>query len=75
MVYTKVVEVAWDDRWILAKRQQLRMDNVFDFWILDTKEKKLYGPINETSFAAKRKDLNVSAGLELKDVYSYKHSQ
>ena len=51
------------------------MDNVFDFWILDTKEKKLYDPINETSFAAKRKDLNVSAGLELKDVYSYKHSQ
>lgn len=72
MVHTKVVQVAWNDRWILAKRQQLRVENVFDFWILDTKERELYGPLDELSFGSKRNELGLPDALKLKDVYAYK---
>jgi hypothetical protein len=72
VIRTKVVEVAWDKKFILAERQQLRGDNRIDFWILDTEPRKLYGPFDEPSFLSMRKELGVPESLVLKDVYSYK---
>jgi hypothetical protein len=86
IIAPKVVEVAWSDRFILAKRQALKarggfpgddlqvpVDGKFDFWILDTAAPKVYGPFDEPAFRARRAELGVPTGLRLKDVYADPH--
>ena len=75
----KVVEVAWDKRFILAKRQELAVQETlegrqeapvkgqYDYWVLDTLEPKVYGPFDEAEFAAQRKALGVPVGLLLEE--------
>jgi hypothetical protein len=85
IIRAKVVEVAWNDRFILAKRQGLKFrgsfpgdkyelpdPDKFDFWILDTQGPKLFGPFDESEFANKRNEMKISESLILKDVYSYR---
>lgn len=72
----KVIEVAWDTRFILAKRQEVKKDHEpvpdqFDFWILDTKKPVVYGPLKKDDFDKKRKKLGIPDSLVLKDIYEY----
>ena len=74
---SKVVEVAFDDRFILAKRQHLKprpnsaygepVAGEFDFWILDTGDPKAYGPFDEAEFGVKRQELGISDQIQLRD--------
>ena len=82
----KVIEIAWDKHFILAKRQGLQRrspenpndtymepdDSVFDYWILDVSLPKVYGPLTREEFENKRMELFVSNELVLKDIYQYK---
>lgn len=81
---SKVVEVAWDDRFILAKRQHLKrrgmspsdgyeepVDGKFDYWILDTRRPTGYGPFDEAEFGNQRKELGISELLPMRDVSSF----
>ena len=45
---------------------------VFDYWILDTRTPKVYGPLTVEQFTAKITELNVPSSLRLKDVYSFR---
>jgi hypothetical protein len=74
MIPTKVVEIAWDNRFILAKREAIERlnQNTFDYWILDTSLPKVFGPFDESTFQFKRADLAVPEKLILKDVYSFR---
>jgi hypothetical protein len=77
---SKVVEVAFDDRFILAKRQHLKrrpnggseepVANEFDFWILDTGSPKAYGPFDEAEFGVKSKEFGISDQIQLRDANS-----
>jgi hypothetical protein len=67
---TKVVEVAWDNRFIHAKREA--RNSQLDYWILDTSVPKILGPFDEATFLKKRSELSIPDKLVLKDVYSFR---
>jgi hypothetical protein len=83
MVPAKVVEVAFDDRFILAKRYRLKPDpkirnyeipdeTTAEYYILDTFISKMYVCSNLDEFNKLRETLKVPATLKLKDITSYK---
>ena len=72
VIPTKVVEVAWDERFVIAKQQIVRLGEKYQFWILDTTVPKIFGPFEESAFKEKRNELGISESLVLKDVYPYK---
>jgi hypothetical protein len=78
----KVVEIAWDNAFILAKQQALRprspnggyelpVPGQFSYWIVDLKGPLAFGPLTEEEFRRKRAELGISQRLELKNVGSY----
>ena len=70
-----VVECNTDGRFIIAKRQGLKVrdpdPDVFDYWVLDSASDKLYGPFSAKEFTAKRAELGVAKDLTLRDVESF----
>jgi hypothetical protein len=85
-VSAKVVEIAWNERFILAKRQELKprgrfqgdvllvpVTGKFDFWIIDTVQTNRYGPLSEKEFGEKVQSLG-QTGLKLKDISRAKKS-
>ena len=86
IIPTKVIECNTDGRFVIAKRQGLKRRSpnnpndtyeepdplVFDYWILDTRTPKVYGPLTVEQFTAKITELNVPSSLRLKDVYSFR---
>jgi hypothetical protein len=82
MIPTMVIECNHDNRFIIAKRQGLRgkgIDaepdpSVFDYWILDTKDPEVHGPLSLKEYSKKREQLRVPSDLALKDVYSFRPS-
>lgn len=80
LIPTKVVQVGWDDRYILAKQIGLKTDprssngnqipdesNV-KFWIMEMKTKKVIGPLDEKEFLNKKIELSISNELVLQDI-------
>jgi len=85
IIPAKVTEIAWDNQYILAKRQGLKKASndpqisylepdrsVEDYWILDTSIPQVYGPMPTEEFKRKRLELNISDNLILQPVYKYK---
>lgn len=84
----KVVEVAHDERFIAAKQNHLERrspnnpkdtylrpsEGVYNYWILDTNIPKAYGPLRKSEFDDKRKELDVSESVVLREIRSYKPS-
>ena len=79
MVPAKVVEVAFDDRFILAKRYRLKPDpkirnyeipdkTTAEYYILDALISKIYVCSNLDEFNKRRETLKVPATLKLKDI-------
>jgi hypothetical protein len=81
VVPAKIVEVAWDESFILAKQQLLKdrgdgyeypIPNRYDYWILDVKGRSVLGAFTEEEFKAKRTKLGVDQNLVLKSVEDYR---
>ena len=72
VIPTKVIELAWDARFVIAKQQIVRLGDKYQFWILDTTIPKVWGPFEESAFNGKKKELGIPDSLELKDVNQYK---
>jgi hypothetical protein len=74
-VPAKVIEVAWDERFVLAKQQHMKDGKpvwwTYSYWILDVTKPGCFGPFTAEEFAARRAELGVSDGLELKPVTSF----
>jgi hypothetical protein len=82
---TKVVEIAHDQKFILAKQQHLRqrtpgsatdtyeepVPGEFSYWIVNVARPTIYGPLDEKQFMTKRLELKVNPSLSLHDVYDY----
>lgn len=76
----KVTEVAWDDKYIVAKQLGLKKDpnstngyvipNVDDvhFWIVAYQTGEVFGPLEEESFSEKKRQLNISEDVVLKKI-------
>ncbi len=70
-----VTGIAWDSDFILASRENRESSGASespDYWVIDVKSEKVYGPLSESEFAEKRKTLRVSEKLKLKDPDTYK---
>jgi PBP1b-binding outer membrane lipoprotein LpoB len=78
----KVVKIAWNDRFVIAKQQVIKEPkksengigkptNAFNYWILDTKIRQRYGPFNKKTFDKKLKEFGIPNSLKLQDVESY----
>jgi hypothetical protein len=84
-----VVECATDGRFIIAKRNGMkrrspndpkdtfedRDPEVVDFWILDTQQPHVDGPLTEAEFMKLRRSLGISESVVLRDVYEYRHPE
>jgi len=82
IIPTKVIEIAWDDKFILAKQVPLLTnkdtsdskkygtpnETVINYWILDTSVPKVYGPFNSKDFEENKQALGVPSDLILQDV-------
>lgn len=75
-----VVELAYDQRFILVKQQHLSSNEAGDvdldpiprkysYWIVNVTQHTCHGPFDENQFAAKRLELKVDPSLTLRDVY------
>jgi hypothetical protein len=83
---SKVIECVVHQHLTLAKRQglQRRSPNnpkdtymepdpaAFDYWILDTKQPKVFGPMSLAEFNIKREKLEIPASVKLRDVDSFR---
>ena len=45
---------------------------IIDFWIIDTKASKRFGPLTSEGFRETREEIGVPSDLLLKDVYSFR---
>jgi hypothetical protein len=84
-----VIECATDGRFIIAKRHGMKRRSpgdpndtseiedpgVEDFWVLDTKEPHVYGPLTEVEFVARRHALGIAESVVLRDVYEFQPPQ
>lgn len=79
----KLVEVAWDDRYVLGKQQHLKKDDPnevlgqpvsgeYSYWILDTSVPVAYGPLSLVDFKDKRANLGLSDELQLRDIEEFR---
>ena len=81
----KVIEIAWNERYVIAKQYGMKRrspDNPEDtyeepdktkiyYWILDTLDKKRYGPFNSIEFNEQIKIFKLEK-LKLKPVENYR---
>ncbi len=83
IISAKVVEVAWNDRYVIAKQYGLKLENDYNdyeipdkskvyYWILDTEQQKRYGPYNKKEFDNELRNYNLE-NLTLKNVEYYKN--
>jgi len=79
----KVIGVGYDETFILAKQQELGglpgsgfgppepIPGRFNYWILNVKSNKIWGPLAIEEFTALRKELGVAESIELHDASEY----
>lgn len=79
----KVIGVGYDETFILAKQQELGglpgsgfgppepIPGRFNYWILNVKSNKIWGPLAIEEFTALRKELGVSESIKLHDASDY----
>jgi hypothetical protein len=86
VVPTMVVECATDGRHILAKRHGMKRrspndpsdtyeeedSSIEDFWILDSQQPKVYGPLTEQGFNELRASLSITDTTKLRDIDDYR---
>jgi uncharacterized protein DUF3997 len=86
VVPTMVVECATDGRHILAKRHGMKRrspsdpsdtyeeedSSIEDFWILDSRNPKVYGPLTEPRFNELRASLLIPDTARLRDIDDYR---
>ena len=86
IIESLVVECGTDGRFIIAKRNGMKLRNpndpndtfevqdpdVVDYWILDVKQPHVHGPLKEVEFAGLRRSLGVSESVVLRDVYDFR---
>lgn len=77
-----IVEVAWNDEYIIAKQYGLKRQDerssyevidysVVNYWILNMDDKKRYGPFNHEEFKQELEKRNLTS-LELKNIDEYR---
>ncbi len=69
----EVVRLAWNERFVLAERKPVRGEDteVLDYWLIDARHEKVYGPFDVPTFERQRMALGVPDSLVLKPVSSY----
>lgn len=80
VIPSKVIQVGWDEQYILAKQVGLKQDpdkEYYDkipdetyeyFWINDTETNDIFGPMFEEQYINKKEQLSISNEVELTDI-------
>lgn len=74
-----VAEVAWNDSYILAKQLELQSDPLnpdaqtpnqqnANYWIIDLKYNKRFGPYTKKQFEAQKREFRISSSIQLQKV-------
>ena len=85
IIPAEIVEIAWDDNYILTKQLGLKrrnpnnIDDTYEiqdeskvsYWILEIESGTVYGPLKDNEFAEKKKELSISTDTVLKNLYDY----
>lgn len=89
IIPTKVVELDHDDHFVIAKQQILERrspnnpqdtyeqpkPNAFNYWILDLRTPKAFGPLTLEEWIIERTRLGVDPKLQLHDVYDFRNGR
>lgn len=84
-IKAKVVQIAWDERYVIAKQLGLKKaypdnpnnayqvpdENAVQYYIIDTIDLILYGGFNLDEFQQQKESLGISEKMVLRDVGSY----
>jgi hypothetical protein len=78
VVLPKVLTLGYDSRFVMVKREEVGEGfpprptiGSIDYWIIDTLSSKVYGPMDESGYNNKRKELGISVRVKLKNANSY----
>lgn len=83
VVPAKVVQVAWNEDYILAKQWGLKQDpskssfyEIPDqtkeyYWIIHINSKEVFGPLDSDEYIEKKKELAIPETVQLKDLDKY----
>ncbi len=76
IIPSTVREVAWDERFILAKRSTRTPSEAAPvYWIMDVVAGQLCGPLDERTFALERSRLSVPSSLTLRPIEVFRHTE
>ena len=89
IIPAKVVQIATNDKYILAKQVGLKRRNPnnssdtyeipdetkVNYWIFQIKDGKTYGPLALDDFNKKKKEMSITSDLVLTDIESYKNTK
>lgn len=79
-VPAKIVEIAWDDIYIIAKQIEEKSDpnnpessitnkQIEHYWIIDMNNNRRFGPYNEKQFQEQKKAFRISQQLQTVEIY------
>lgn len=80
VIPAKVTEVAWDDKYIIAKQLGLKNDDASEngyqipdeknvsFWILEVTTDEVTGPLDGNSFTKKKAEFGISNDVVLQEI-------
>lgn len=67
LVPAEVVEVGWNDEYIIAKQKD--SSDTYYFWVIEIDNKEVTGPLNESDFADKKEEFGYDVQLiEVQDL-------
>ncbi len=86
LIPPKITELTWNNDYILAKQLGLKLNNPKDpndtykipdeskvnYWILQINGDNIYGPLTDSEFVQKKKELSIPSNIILKSVSTYK---
>lgn len=79
---SKIVEIAWNDSYILAKQIEQTDDPnnpdasitnqaIENYWIIDLKNNRRFGPYTKKQFEEQKQEFRISEQLQLQNVKTY----
>lgn len=68
VIPSKIIEVGWDDDYVLAKQVENQKEY---YWIIDVKTEKALGPLKNDVFLEKREEFKIPNTVKLKKLDEY----
>jgi len=66
IVPAEVIEVGWDEEYIIAR--QMKGEQNYSFWIIQIDNGQVTGPLNDSAFINKKEEYGINSDITMKKV-------